>query len=143
MSAPITPLEQSAGNLAAFAICTIGAKGVPATIVQRAEVVVAISQALGDAGTGNLAAASALILSAIQGNQNLDPALALFLNNALNIAMAQWQAFQAVSSMLPFLSVSIEAAITAFATGLAAGANAELAKYGSPPSAPAPAAAKA
>src|ERR1700722_16380561 len=127
-SSAIQPLEQSAGNLAAFAICTIGAKGVAATITARAQVLLAVAAALGDAGSNNLAAASALILSAVQGNQNIDPALALFLNNALNIAVAQWQAFQAVGSLLPFLSVSIEAAITAFATGLAAGANAELAQ---------------
>lgn len=142
MSLTIVPFEQSFGTLAAGIIDTVGAKGDAATILKRANTTAAIAAALSDLATGNLTAATGAILAAIQSNPNLDPAVALALVNVLQIVALQWQALQAVSSLVPFLSTSVEALIGNFATGLAAGAAAEIAKYGAVPAAAIPAAAK-
>lgn len=123
-------LEVAAGNGAASLACTVGAKAVPATINKRANGVLVVGTALVDAGAGNLAGASAVILAAVQGNVGgLDPALGLFISNMLQIAVAQWQALQALPNVADFLSADIESALTNFGNGLVAGANAELAKY--------------
>lgn len=126
----VNNLEASSGTLAAYLACTVGASGNAATIVARATVVSAIGQALAGVGQNSLAAASAVVLSYIQSSSNsLDPALALFLNNSLQIALAQFQLLQNVASVIPFLSSSVEGVIANFAAGLSAGAAAELAKY--------------
>ena len=110
MSLTIVPFEQSFGTLAAGIIDTVGAKGDAATILKRANTTAAIAAALSDLATGNLTAATGAILAAIQSNPNLDPAVALALVNVLQIVALQWQALQAVSSLVPFLSTSVACA---------------------------------
>jgi hypothetical protein len=129
-------LEVAAGTGAASLACTVGAKGVPATISKRASGVLVVGTALVDAGAGNLAGASAVILAAVQGNvSGLDPALGLFISNMMQIAVTQWNALQALPNVADFLSADIESALTNFGNGLVAGANAELAKYPPTPAA--------
>lgn len=123
--------EQSAGTLLTGLVCTINAKGSAVTIVSRANTSLAVAAALQELGSGNVAGASAAILALLQNNVNLDPAIALALNNFLQVEVLKWQALQGMASLIPFLSTSIEAVVTNFAVGIVAGANAEIAKYGS------------
>ena len=127
---PITvSAEQNAGTLLTGLTCTIGAKGVAATIVSRANTALSVAAALQELGSGNVAGASAAILALLQNSSNLDPAIALALNNFLQVEVLKWQALQGMAALVPFLSTSIEAVITNFAAGIVAGANAEIAKY--------------
>lgn len=132
MSLQAISFEQSFGTFFTGLYCTVGAKGDGPTILKRANTALAVSAALTALGQGNIAEASSVILAAIQSNPDLDPAMALALNNALQLVFMQWQGLQGVNAMLPFLSTSVEALVSSFAAGVIAGANAEIAKYSIP-----------
>jgi hypothetical protein len=129
-SLTITPFEQASATALTGLYCIIGAKGVPATILKRANTALAVGNALATLATGDVASASAAILAAVQNNPNLDPAIALAIKSALQVELTQWQAFAAIEEALPFsIAPDIETAIGNFAKGVIAGANAEIAKY--------------
>lgn len=143
MSISLQPLETIAATGITGLLITLGAKGLPATIVKRANAYLAIANAVTAAETGSVTSLISTLTNVIS-QSDLDPAEGLALTGLLTAIVNQLALLHSITG-----ATLIGQALTMFlnnlAAGMTAGANAEIGKYGpivtaGPSSAPPPAA---
>lgn len=141
MNFQLQPLETLAATGITGLLISIGAKGNAATLVKRANAYLAVAAAVGAAQTGDVNSLIATLTTVIS-TSNLDPAEGLALTGLLTAIVNQLAMGKAVAGTT-LLGAQLTAFLNNIATGITAGAQAEIAKYGSAAAASAGAAAVA
>jgi hypothetical protein len=124
----LQPLETIAATGITGLLITLGAKGLPATLVKRANAYLAVANAITAAESGSV---TSLIgtLTTIISTSGLDPAEGLALTGLLTAIVNQLALAQSLTGAT-LIGETLTGFLNNLATGMAAGANAEIAKYG-------------
>jgi hypothetical protein len=129
-SISLQPLETIAATGITGLLITLGAKGVPATIVKRANAYLTIATAIQAAETGSVTSLIGTLTTVIS-TSDLDPAEGLALTGLLTAIVNQLALAQSITGAT-LLGQAVTTFLNNLATGMEAGAKAEIAKYGTP-----------
>lgn len=131
----LVPLETIAAEGLTGLLISAGAKGVPATIVKRANAILAVVTSVTQINAGNTVAGLTALSSALS-TSDLDPGEALALQGVITQIATQASLLNNVlgSTVLGTVGTAIYGNI---ATGVTNACQAEIAKYGTPAAAPA------
>jgi hypothetical protein len=135
----LQPLETIAATGITGLLISLGAKGVAATLVKRANAYLKIADALIAAETGDVTSLIGTLTTVIS-TSDLDPAEGLALTGLLTAIVNQLALAKSLTGET-LLGTAVTTFLNNLATGMEAGANAEIAKYGSAAAAPAAASA--
>jgi len=124
----LQPLETIAATGITGLLITLGAKGLPATLVKRANAYLTVANAIQAAETGSVTSLIGTLTTVIS-TSDLDPAEGLALTGLLTAIVNQLALAQSLTGAT-LLGQALSGFLNNLAAGMAAGANAEIAKYG-------------